>query len=35
VRGAGGLLMMGQPVPLAALVVAALDGVACVATFGL
>ena len=35
VWGLGGWAMMGQPVPLAALVVAALDGVSCVATFGL
>jgi signal transduction histidine kinase len=35
VWGVGGWAMMGQPVPLAALVVAVLDGVSCVATFGL
>ena len=35
VWGLAGWAMMGQPVPLAALVVAALDGVSCVATFGL
>ena len=35
VWGLGGWAMMGQPVPMAALVVAALDGVSCVATFGL
>ncbi len=35
VWGLGGWAMMGQPVPTAALVVAALDGVSCVATFGL
>ena len=35
VWGALGWAMMGQSVPLAALVVAALDGVSCVATFGL
>ncbi|MES2719217.1 MAG: ATP-binding protein [Pseudomonadota bacterium] len=35
VWGVAGWAMMGQPVPLAALVVAALDGVSCVATFGL
>jgi signal transduction histidine kinase len=35
VWGLGGWAMMGQPVPTAALVVAALDGVCCVATFGL
>ncbi len=35
VWGALGWALMGQSVPLAALVVAALDGVSCVATFGL
>jgi len=35
VWGVAGWAMMGQSVPLAALVVAALDGVSCVATFGL
>ncbi len=33
--GLGGWAMCDQPVPLIALVVAALDGVSCVATFGL
>ena len=33
--GAAGFMLMDQPVPVAALAVAALDGVACVATFGL
>ena len=35
VWGAAGWQMMGEPLPLAALAVAALDGVSCVATFGL
>jgi len=35
VWGVGGFALMDQPVPVAALAVAALDGVACVATFGL
>ncbi|MDH4392036.1 MAG: response regulator [Aquabacterium sp.] len=35
VWGVAGWAMVGQSVPLAALVVAALDGVSCVATFGL
>ena len=35
VWGAAGWQMMAEPLPLAALAVAALDGVSCVATFGL
>ena len=35
VWGVAGFALMNQPVPVAALAVAALDGVACVATFGL
>ena len=35
VWGVAGFALMDQPVPVAALAVAALDGVACVATFGL
>jgi len=35
VWGAAGFALMAQPVPVASLVVAALDGVSCVATFGL
>jgi signal transduction histidine kinase len=35
VWGVGGWALMDEPVPLVALVVAALDGVSCVATFGL
>ena len=35
VWGAAGWQMMSEPLPLAALAVAALDGVSCVATFGL
>ena len=35
VWGVAGFVLMDQPVPVAALAVAALDGIACVATFGL
>ncbi|OGB00197.1 MAG: hypothetical protein A3E25_14890 [Burkholderiales bacterium RIFCSPHIGHO2_12_FULL_69_20] len=35
VWGVAGWRLMGEPVPMAALVVAAIDGVSCVATFGL